>query len=422
MQIRQVMTRAIEVVRADATLAEAAREMRDRDVGALPVCDRDRLVGVVTDRDITVRATAEGRDPRRTEVHEVMTHRVDYVLDDEDVEDAARRMRDRQIRRILVVDRERHLVGIVSLGDLATALHDEDLSGRALEGVSEDRGGRHAERREFRPREPISVDQGRIQIRRDRPEREPEWDIGLRGIEAERRARAIGRGYEDRPHGLEGLGYGRAREDRRYREHELDESRRAFAREQERLEIERQRRAEYYRGYEGSLEEPTRRPFGLDQERGYARPYDPSFARERADYDLRDREGNTFEEMGRSIRETIGEIGDRVRGALRRGPKGYKRSDESIREDICERLASRHDVDVSEVTVRVQGGDVTLEGLVATRDHKRLVEQIAEGVRGVDDVSNLLRVRPVAETTTTTPAASNGLSTPRTMSNEAGRR
>ena len=137
MQLREVMTRNPEVVQPDATLEEAARKMDQLDVGPLPVCDGDRLVGLVTDRDITVRATAAGKDPRSTVIREAMTQDIVYCYEDQDVRDAARMMEDKQIRRLPILNREQRLVGIVSLGDLATDTRDERLSGRILEQVSE---------------------------------------------------------------------------------------------------------------------------------------------------------------------------------------------------------------------------------------------------------------------------------------------
>jgi CBS domain-containing protein len=131
------MTPAVEVISPDATLQEAAARMKARDIGPLPVCDRDRLVGVVTDRDITVRATAEGADPTAIRVQDIMTPEVLYCFEDQLVEEAARLMQDYQVRRLLVLDNDQRLVGIVSLGDLALQTHDEELVGQTLEEVSE---------------------------------------------------------------------------------------------------------------------------------------------------------------------------------------------------------------------------------------------------------------------------------------------
>ena len=137
MQIKDVMTRGVEVVRPDETLQQAARKMKSIDVGPLPVCDGERLVGMITDRDIIVRATAEGRDPKTTPVKEAMTPGVVYVFEDQDIEEAALLMRQRQIRRLVVLDHNKRLVGILSLGDLAEDSGDDQLSGDVLEGVSE---------------------------------------------------------------------------------------------------------------------------------------------------------------------------------------------------------------------------------------------------------------------------------------------
>jgi len=137
MQIKDVMTRDVEVIHPDATLQEAARKMQALDVGPLPVCDGERVVGMLTDRDITVRATAEGRDPTTTKVREAMTPEVVYLLEDQDTEEAARLMQERQLRRLLVMGPDRHVVGIVALGDLAVETGDERRVGQVLEGISE---------------------------------------------------------------------------------------------------------------------------------------------------------------------------------------------------------------------------------------------------------------------------------------------
>jgi CBS domain-containing protein len=137
MQIREIMTPRVEVIHPDATIEEAAEKMKRLDVGPLPVCDGERLVGMLTDRDITVRATSEGRDPRTTRVRDIMTEQVFYCFDDQDVREAAEIMQRAQIRRLPVVNRDKRLVGIVALGDLAVQIGDEELSGKVLEDVSE---------------------------------------------------------------------------------------------------------------------------------------------------------------------------------------------------------------------------------------------------------------------------------------------
>jgi CBS domain-containing protein len=137
MLVSNVMTKGAECIHPSDSLQQAAQKMKNLNVGPLPVCgDKDRLVGMITDRDITVRAVAEGRDPRTTTVKDVMTPAVVYCFEDEDVQVAARLMQEHQIRRLVVLSRDKRLLGIVSLGDLAVETGDEKLSGKTLEEVS----------------------------------------------------------------------------------------------------------------------------------------------------------------------------------------------------------------------------------------------------------------------------------------------
>src|SRR5512132_4115116 len=119
MQLKDIMTPGVEVIAPEASIYEAAEKMSHRDVGPLPVCEGDRLIGMLTDRDITVRAVAAGRDPLTTTVRDVMTPDVVYGFDDQEVDDAARLMEHYQIRRLPVLNRRQQLVGMVALGDLA---------------------------------------------------------------------------------------------------------------------------------------------------------------------------------------------------------------------------------------------------------------------------------------------------------------
>jgi len=137
MQLKEIMTPNVQVVHPHSTLQEAADLMKSLDVGPLPVCDGERLVGIVTDRDITVRAVAAGLDPWEGRVREVMTPEVIYCYDDDDVSVASRMMKEHQVRRVLVVDHDKRLVGIVSLGDIAVDTSDEHMAGTTLEAVSE---------------------------------------------------------------------------------------------------------------------------------------------------------------------------------------------------------------------------------------------------------------------------------------------
>ena len=115
MQLKAIMTPHVEVIAPEATIREAAEKMSHLDIGPLPVCEGERLVGMVTDRDITVRAVAEGRDPATTLVREVMTPDLIYGFEDQDVQDAAHLMEQYQIRRLPVLNRSQQLVGIVAL-------------------------------------------------------------------------------------------------------------------------------------------------------------------------------------------------------------------------------------------------------------------------------------------------------------------
>ena len=138
MQVSEVMTRGVECIRPDDNIVTAAQKMKDLDVGALPVCGTDdRLQGMITDRDVTVRATAGCCDPGGTCVRDVMTPNVIYVFEDQDVTEAARLMRENQVRRLVVLNRGKRLVGIVSLGDLAVDSRDDELTGATLEAISE---------------------------------------------------------------------------------------------------------------------------------------------------------------------------------------------------------------------------------------------------------------------------------------------
>jgi CBS domain-containing protein len=118
MKISEVMTRHVEIVEPEATLKDAAQLMDDQDVGALPVCDNDRLVGIITDRDIIVRAVSAGVDPNRSRVADSMTSPILYCFDDQDSDEVHRMMEEKKVRRLPVLDRSRRMIGIVSQSDL----------------------------------------------------------------------------------------------------------------------------------------------------------------------------------------------------------------------------------------------------------------------------------------------------------------
>ncbi|HEY0629171.1 MAG TPA: CBS domain-containing protein [Sphingomicrobium sp.] len=140
MKISEVMTTEVEKVSADQTAREAASFMLRADAGSIPVCDGDRVIGMITDRDIAVRGVAEGRGPD-TPVSELMSDGIVCAHEDDDVQSVAQRMSEEQVRRMPVVDGEDRLIGIVSLGDLARETNGESAH-QALEGVSAP-GGQH---------------------------------------------------------------------------------------------------------------------------------------------------------------------------------------------------------------------------------------------------------------------------------------
>jgi CBS domain-containing protein len=136
MLVKEIMTHNVEVVSPGDTLEQAARKMDELDVGPLPVCEGNRVVGMLTDRDITVRATAAGCDPKTTLVSDTMSQEITWCYEDQDVREAAELMKQNQIRRLLVMNRAKDLVGIVSLGDLASESEDPKQPGEVLKEVS----------------------------------------------------------------------------------------------------------------------------------------------------------------------------------------------------------------------------------------------------------------------------------------------
>jgi len=137
MHVSEVMTRHVEVIDSDAPLKEAASKMKTLDVGLIPVCDGDKLRGLLTDRDITVRGVAEGYDPSKTKVADIMSTDLAYCFEDDEIDAALNLMEKRQIRRLPVISRQKQLVGIVSLGDLAVHTGQKARVGETLEEVSQ---------------------------------------------------------------------------------------------------------------------------------------------------------------------------------------------------------------------------------------------------------------------------------------------
>jgi CBS domain-containing protein len=135
MKLTEIMTPDLEVVRPDASIIEAARKMRSLDVGVLPVTEGNQLVGIITDRDITVRAVADGRDSQNTRVQDCMSSGPVFCFEDQDSEEAIALMEEKQIRRVPVLSRDKRLAGIVSLADITTRL-GKQRADRATAAVS----------------------------------------------------------------------------------------------------------------------------------------------------------------------------------------------------------------------------------------------------------------------------------------------
>ena len=135
-KLKEIMTPQVDTISPDATAEDASAKMKDLNVGAIPVCDEDGLIGMLTDRDLVVRVMAQRRDPKAVRVGEAMTPEVSYCFEDDDVEKAAHVMSQKQIRRLPILSSSKKLVGIVSLGDLAVHGMDTKASGDILEQVS----------------------------------------------------------------------------------------------------------------------------------------------------------------------------------------------------------------------------------------------------------------------------------------------
>ncbi len=140
MKIKDVMTKDVHIVSPDCTIQDAARKMKEMDIGVLPICDGNKILGTITDRDIVLKVVADGLEVAKATVSDAMSGPVVFCFEDQDVEDAARIMEVKLIRRLVVINREKKLVGITSLGDVAVRTGREDLAGEILEKVAEQVG------------------------------------------------------------------------------------------------------------------------------------------------------------------------------------------------------------------------------------------------------------------------------------------
>ncbi len=139
MQVSDVMTREIRLIKQDATLIQAAELMRQHNIGCLPVYSGNQITGMVTDRDLVIRGLAEHLDPGQTHVQDVMTKGVYTCLENQSVEEACRLMEDKQVHRILVLDRDHQPIGIISMQNLALGTHNEHLCYEVMENICRDR-------------------------------------------------------------------------------------------------------------------------------------------------------------------------------------------------------------------------------------------------------------------------------------------
>ena len=137
MKVQQIMSQKVECIAPTTTISTAAEKMRELDIGFLAVCDNDRLVGTVTDRDITIRSVAQGRDPRLATVSEIMTQSIFYCYEDEDITHVGQQMQEKEVRRMLILNRQKRLVGVISLGDIAKTTGEGNLAGETLGEIAE---------------------------------------------------------------------------------------------------------------------------------------------------------------------------------------------------------------------------------------------------------------------------------------------
>lgn len=136
MLVKECMTKQVEIGRPEMSLQEAAQKMRDGDFGVLPIGENDRLVGMITDRDITIRGTAEAKNAEKVQVRELMSPNVLYCYEDQTVDEVTQNLGDNQIRRLPVLNRQKRLVGILSLGDVAQSNAKPEKVEEALSRIS----------------------------------------------------------------------------------------------------------------------------------------------------------------------------------------------------------------------------------------------------------------------------------------------
>ena len=135
MKIREIMSTNVECVPPDTGIQELANKMKTLDVGFLPVCENDRLVGTVTDRDIVIQGLAGGKNIMGLKATDVMNKQVHWCFDDQDIKDVAEQMRDKEVRRMLILNKDKRLVGVASIGDISKV--EEKETGKTLKDITE---------------------------------------------------------------------------------------------------------------------------------------------------------------------------------------------------------------------------------------------------------------------------------------------
>jgi CBS domain-containing protein len=138
MQVQEIMSHDVELIDPGSTVRDAACKMRAEDIGALPVGENDRLIGMITDRDIAIRCVADDRQPSKCMVREAMSKKVCYCFEDDDLDEAAQLMADHQVRRLPVLNQNKRLVGMISLADISRC--EPQIVKQALEGISQPSG------------------------------------------------------------------------------------------------------------------------------------------------------------------------------------------------------------------------------------------------------------------------------------------
>jgi CBS domain-containing protein len=137
MKVSEIMSRNVECIEPGTSIKDAAEKMRALDVGFLPVCEGDEVIGTLTDRDITIRHVADGQNPYRVKAADIMTPNVLHCYEDQDVEEVAKFMQEHEVRRVPIYDRTRQLVGVVSLGDISKGAGEQRLAGETLKDIAE---------------------------------------------------------------------------------------------------------------------------------------------------------------------------------------------------------------------------------------------------------------------------------------------